>query len=142
MANVRVEGGEQLAANLNRIAHETRGRIGSEAVDAGGELIQQKAHDRCAIKGEGSIDGYYQPAEVWSVDPARAGAVKRSIKRITEGLTCRVGSNHMIAPKLEKGLPSGHEPRPFMRPALDENINEAQERIGTALWQGITGVVR
>jgi len=135
---VRIQGAEQLIANLNRVGSQMRGRIGSDAIDAGGEIIETAAYRRCAIKGQGSLDGYYHPVDTWYPATDRAGAVKRSITRSTQGLTCIVGSNHMIAPKLEFGLPH-HEPRPFMRMAIDENSDEAQRVIGEAIMSGVQG---
>jgi len=141
MSNVTIDGLQELEAKLNRLDASIKQVIGGRAVDAGAELLEQKAHDRCAVKGEPSADGYYPATDVWHVDPSRAGAVRRSIKRVTEGLTSLVGTNHILARQLEFGGDDGESARPFMRSSFDENRDEITEIIADRLRDGIRGAI-
>lgn len=141
MVGAKIEGMRELEAKFKKLDAGIKGRIGSSAVDKGAEFIQEKAHDRCAVKGEPSADGFWPATDVWYVDPTRAGAVRRSIKRITDGLTAAIGTNHMLAPQLEFGGTKGESARPFMRSALDENKNEIISMVGKELWQQIEGAL-
>lgn len=114
--------------------------ISDETLNDVGEFVRQKAHDRCSVKGSTSADGYYT-SPYPPRDPGRAGEVRRSIKKTAPSNNqIKIGSNHMIAPMLEQGS-SRETPKPFMRPAIDENQNHIVGMISEALEKSIRGVL-
>ena len=97
------------------------------ALEAMGQFVNQKAHDRCPVKGGTSADGVY----VSDSQPTKnSGAVRRTIKHSIDRQNKRVvvGTNHMLAPGLEKGT-SREQAHPFLTPAAEENITQIA-RIG------------
>ena len=120
-ANVRVE-----FNHIPEIINSTP-QVTEEALRAVGEFVKQKAHDRCAVKGGTSADGYY--SSPWEPkDPSRAGEVRESIQMEARPSEAIVYSNHMISRLLEFGQglgpPTSVSAKPFMRPAVDENRQE------------------
>ncbi len=105
-----------------------------------GDFVLEKAQGRASVKGEGSADGYY--SSPWAVrDPSRVGAVRKSIQKTMQPNKVVIGSNHMIAPKLEHGS-SRETPKPFMRPSIDENRNEIVAMFTEKLVDSIKAVTR
>ncbi len=115
-------------------------QVSQEALEEVGEFIRQWAHDRCSVKGSNSADGYYS-SEWEAHNPQRAGEVRESIKMVSRPGEVKVGSNHIIAPKLEfgRGLgpPTSVTAKPFMRPAVDENQDTIRQKFGDRFAVGI-----
>lgn len=74
--------------------------------------------------------------------PVRTGTLRRSLA-IEDGpgpLEVSIGSDVEYAPYVEFGT-SKMAARPYLRPALDENIGEVQTVIGEALWELLQGAL-
>jgi len=117
-------------------------QVSQEALDEVGEFVRKWAHDRCAVKGGTSVDGVY--VSRWDASSeGRSGAVRASIKKNLRQGEVRVGSNHILAPKLELGEglnpPLSVTAKPFLRPAIDENRREIVDRYWNRFWAGVRG---
>ncbi len=123
--NIKLEGIEGLERKLKSLTNATRGEIVNQALEEAGEYFRQDAHDKCPVKGGVSADGFYISTSI-PKDPARVGAVRKSIKWMLSKFETSVliYTNHPIASPLEYGT-SREEAKPFMRRAAGDKSTRA-----------------
>lgn len=146
MAEIVLEGAEELAAKLAALGEAAAGDVLRAAVRAGALLVQNDAKEMA---------------------PYRTGTLKRSIHTEVEGdghmAEATVGTNEIYAAQVEFGgtitpknakmlhwvdksgqhhfAKSVTQPaRPYLRPALDQNMDAAANEIGAALRAALEAV--
>jgi len=115
---VKLHGAEDLERALKRVTDAVKYQALDKTLEAAGEYVRQDAHDKCAVKGGVSADGFYRSE---SEPSGRPGAVRESIKyRLSQFKPeVYVLTNHIIAPDLEFGT-SREQAKPFMRRSADD----------------------
>ena len=133
MAEIVIEGGAELARKLAALGDAVAGDVLAAAVRSGGLLVEADAKRRA---------------------PYRTGTLRRSLHTEVEAsggkAEASVGTDVIYAARLEFGFQGkdalGREyhqpPRPYLRPALDENMDAAAQEIGDALRAAILAVAQ
>jgi HK97 gp10 family phage protein len=143
--NLTFTGGKELARALNQLPKMVAERVLEKAVTAGAELVRQSAAQLAP-----------RPAMRRRPDTIRLGdSIKvRTTEKGPSFVTVNVGTKvryahlveygHQIVPRTSKrgerrigGRRGFVAPRPFMRPAFDENRESMIARIGDVLRTGI-----
>lgn len=131
MAEVVIEGGAELARKLAALGEAVAGEALAAAMRSGALLVENDAKRRA---------------------PYKTGTLRRSIHTEVEAgegkAEASVGTDVIYAARLEFGFEGkdklGREyhqpPRPYLRPALDENMDAAAQEIGEALRAAILAV--
>lgn len=131
MAEVVIEGGAELARKLAALGEAVAGDALAAALRSGALLVEADAKRRA---------------------PYRTGTLRRSIHTEVDAggakAEASVGTDVPYAARLEFGFEGkdklGREyhqpPRPYLRPALDENMDAAAREIGEALAAAIRAV--
>lgn len=131
MAEVVIEGGAELARKLAALGEAVAGDVLAAAMRSGALLVEADAKRRA---------------------PFKTGTLRRSIHTEVEAgegkAEASVGTDVIYAARLEFGFEGkdklGREyhqpPRPYLRPALDENMDAAAQEIGEALRAAILAV--
>lgn len=131
MAEIVIEGGAELARKLAALGEAVAGEVLAAAVRSGGNLVMNDAK---------------------RMAPYRTGTLRRSIHVEVEAgqgkAEATVGTDVPYAARLEFGFDGkdklGREyhqpPRPYLRPALDENMDAAAQEMGDALRAAILAV--
>lgn len=125
--NVKLEGMEHLIKNLQKLKPQIQIKAVETALKASGEVVRQDAYNKAPIKGGTSADGFYVSGSKLA-EGGRQGAVRESIKVgdpkiYDKNSQIRVGTNHMIAPDLERGT-SREAAKPFMRRSADDPLTK------------------
>jgi HK97 gp10 family phage protein len=133
---MKVEGGDKLARKLQMLAEETAREHMREAALVGAEVIRAEAEAKAPRK-TGTLAGDIQKeitkqtksrVEI-HVGPGRKGWYGRLVE---EGHAIVVGGRKRA--KKNPGRVVGHAPpQPFLRPAFDEKVGEAQDVIAAEL---------
>jgi HK97 gp10 family phage protein len=132
--------GQQLAEALRALADETRGAVLAAALEQGAEPIHAAAVERASVhRGPRRRPEAVPLAETIHIAVERVGK---------ESATVGVGTNSKIAHLVEFGhelvrgdKTVGHVPAyPFLRPAMDDNVEEAVAIIGESLGDTIEKV--
>ena len=128
---VKVEGGNQLARRLAILPQDVSGEHLRQAALSGAGVIRKAASDnvkrgpgKTRIKGK--VVGHLADHIIAEVEP-----VKSPLK---VGVKVGPDKEHFYGPMLENGhalvrngkVVGNVEPHPFMRPAMDEHLEEAQ----------------
>lgn len=133
MPEVVIEGLDELAEKLAALSDAVAGAVLEAAVRSGAQLIQNDAKRRA---------------------PYRTGTLRRSIHTEVDGdrnrAEAEIGTDVPYAARQEFGFEGvdalGREyhqaARPYLRPALDENVDVAAQEIGEALRQAIEAAAR
>lgn len=118
---MKVEGGDKLARKLQMLAEETAREHMREAALAGAEVIRAEAEAKAPRKTGTLAD------DIWvGVKKQTKARVEVEIGPGEEGWYGRlVEDGHAIV--VGRRTVGYVPPHPFMRPALDEKTNEAQE---------------
>lgn len=131
MAEVVIKGMEELVRKLDALTDAVAGSVLQAAVASGGLLVQNDAKRRA---------------------PYKTGTLRRSIHSEVSGnrdqATAEIGTDAPYAARLEYGFDGKdvlgrtyhQSPRPYLRPALDENADLAAREIGEALKAAIEAV--
>lgn len=131
MAEVVIEGGAELARKLAALGEAVAGDVLAAAMRSGALLVETDAKRRA---------------------PFKTGTLRRSIHTEVDldgsQVEAAVGTDVPYAARLEFGFDGtdklGREyhqpPRPYLRPALDENMDAAAQEIGAALRAAILAV--
>ena len=132
MTEVVIEGGEDLARKLAALSDAVQGQVLEAALRSGALLVQNDAK---------------------RLVPYRTGTLRRSIHTETETqgpgkAEAAVGTDVVYAARVEFGFEgqdklgrSYHQPaRPYLRPALDQNMDAAAQEIAAALREAIENV--
>jgi HK97 gp10 family phage protein len=132
VAEVVIEGAAELAAALGRLSEAAAGEALRAAVRSAGLLVQNDAK---------------------TLAPYRTGTLRRSIHTEVEGdgqhAEASVGTDVIYAARLEFGFEGTdsrgrtyHQPaRPYLRPALDQNMDAAAHEIGAALRKALESAI-
>ena len=149
---VRVEGSESLAIKLRALGAAVSGRTVERAVVAGALIIQNEAERRApyrtgTLRRSLHIGGhtdlatdYQQPPGISELERPRIG---------DHDVEVYVGTNLEYARRQEYGFNGADSlgrvynqaPRPYLRPAIDENGNAVREEIAAALIELIRRAV-
>lgn len=133
MAEVTVDGLDDLVRKLTALSDALAGHVLKAAVSSGGLLVQNDAKRRA---------------------PFKTGTLRRSIHSEVSGdrdqATAEIGTDVPYAARLEFGFEGKdalgrtyhQSPRPYLRPALDENADLAAREIGDALKAAIEAAAR
>lgn len=129
---VKIEGGAELARKLAALETAVAGRVLAAAVESGALVVQNDAKARA---------------------PYKTGTLRKSIHTQMGGGSATsaeadVGTDVPYARRIEYGFEGTDErgrsyhqaPRPYLRPALDENADRIQREIGDALRQAVESV--
>lgn len=131
MAEVVIIGGAELARKLAALSDAVAGNVLAAAVRSGGNLVMNDAK---------------------RLAPYRTGTLRRSIHVEVEAgkghAEASVGTDVPYGARIEFGFDGkdslGREyhqpPRPYLRPALDENMDTAAQEIGDALRAALEAV--
>jgi HK97 gp10 family phage protein len=134
--------GKQLAKALRALSAETRGAVLAAALEQGAEPIHAAAVERASI--------HRWPRRHPEAVPL-AETIHIAVERIAkESATVDVGTNSKIAHLDEFGhalvrndQTIGHvQAHPFLRPAIDEHVEEAVSIIGASLGETIDKLFR
>ena len=128
VVSMRIRGGEELRRNLERLGGAQRRQAQRDGLEAGARVVE--THAKVAMTGDKHGEVYMRgqvehrasaPGEAPAVD---TGNLFNSIQvfDVTPTLAT-IGTNAEYAEHLEYGT-SRMEPRPFMRPAVDEHEAE------------------
>ena len=134
MPTVSVKGGEELARKLAALSEAMQGQALEAAMRSGALLVQNDAKQ---------------------LAPFRTGTLRRSIHTEVEATgpgraEAMVGTDVVYAARVEFGFEGTDKagrtyhqpPQPYLRPALDENIEAATREIGEALSEIIDQVAK
>lgn len=131
MAEVVIIGGAELARKLAALGEAVAGDVLAAAVRSGGLLVENDAKQMA---------------------PYRTGTLRRSIHVEVESgagqATAEIGTDVPYAARVEFGFEGKdslgreyHQPaRPYLRPALDQNMDAAAQEMGDALRAALLAV--
>lgn len=131
MAEVVIIGGAELARKLAALGEAVAGEVLAGAVRSGALLVQNDAK---------------------RMAPYRTGTLRRSIHTEVESgagqATAEIGTDVPYGARVEFGFEGKdslgreyHQPaQPYLRPALDENMDAAAQEIGDALRKALLAV--
>jgi HK97 gp10 family phage protein len=134
---IRIEGGAQLAADLNRLSERVRRSILLEALEEAAEPIR-------------ALASRYAPHEPGPPDIRANIITAKTSKTISAGgflakqdefqATVAIGPSKGFA----YGLPQEygtihHAAQPFMRPAFDQGAPKTLDMVGRSIWLALVG---
>ena len=138
---IEIQNLNEVRAALKRLGDRAADVIG-EATEAGADVVVDKANQRLP---SGGVDKRQDRGTEWSVGPSKE---KWYLRFLETGV-----SQFEIRPREVKALklyplggiysrsatPGGFAARPFLRPAVDENIDEISNAVGNVLKRAIGG---
>jgi HK97 gp10 family phage protein len=122
-----LEGADKLDAALKRIGDRATGLLLREAVQKGADIIAEDAKRRAPRKTGALAEGIH--AEITTSKQGQAVAdVSYNKKATWYGGLVEKGTKNMPA-------------QPYLRPALDEKAEEAEEAVAEYLWEVLQDVL-
>ena len=144
---VKVEGGEELQRKLRRLKGEVNAAL-DDAAMAGAEVIRRAANSRAPgphVEAEivertklGAEVNIGPDEEHWYYRFAETGATAHEEKPLNREALAFLGEGgDKVVTSVDH---PGHPADPFLRPAIDGNVDEANRAVGERLRQAIEGV--
>jgi HK97 gp10 family phage protein len=144
--NVTITGAPALLAKLNDMSETLRGKTLERAVVAGALLVQNEAKRRAPYL-TGNLRRSIHIGGHEDLNPDKGDIVDRSGSEVPSPVigpntvAVYVGTDVNYAAEVEYGF-GKRRPRPYLRPALDEQENAVRKEINEALGDLIRAIVR
>lgn len=147
-----IEGGEELKRQIERLGRASREAM-VEACEAGGKVIRDEAR---RILGSDDVEMRVShqteklteveigpPAKKWRLQFLETGAAGHKIKARKEPAMMFYSTPAKTNLVVTGGVQHpGMQARPFLRPAVDTQENQAKDRLGEVLREAIEAVAR
>lgn len=141
-AYARLEGGQELKAQLKRLEQDVAARIVVDAVNEAGEILLKETQRRAPVRrGVLRANLVLRRAS----KSRKSSLFRKGVARARVGY--RRAASHAgpveVGHKIKrKGRVVGHAPpHPFMRPAFDANVRRLAAELGRVLGRGIDAAV-
>ena len=145
----------EFADALNKMSKEVRGTTLRRAATAGALVIETAAKVSMSAASHTGIQyGTHRASADGETPAVDTGVLVHSISTWTEKqsrdeITMGIGSGIIYAARLEFGFMEidslgrqyDQQPRPYMRPAVDNNVNEIEKAITVTLQREIEGMI-
>lgn len=123
MANVKITGVKELVAKFQQIEKQMQGAILKNAALSGALVIQNSAIDKCPVDSGDLKQSIHNEISVSNATYAEI----------------EVGTDVEYAAYVEFGT-RFMAAQPYMRPAFDEESDNAVSEVGSALWAQLSGI--
>jgi HK97 gp10 family phage protein len=136
--SAKIEGDKRLLRKFQRLEKKAQGRILVKATRPGAKLVLDRARELAPVD-KGTLAGSGLQLKV---------TARRKHYGETSVTNTRAGAHAIlqefgVQPHSVGGRAHpGHPPQPFMRPAFDENVADAQDEVGHVLKREILDAAR